>query len=111
MNRYLVLYNSPTPAAEMMAKATPEELEAGMDAWTTWAQTNGDSIIDLGTPLGPSMHVETGSVTSGSIQATGYSILRAESLEEATKTLEDHPHLHTPDGTIDVLEMLPMPGV
>ncbi len=37
-------------------------------------------------------------------------IIQAESLDAATKLLEDHPHLHQPDGKIDVFETLPMPG-
>jgi hypothetical protein len=30
MDKFLVLYNSPTPAAEMMANVTPEQAEARM---------------------------------------------------------------------------------
>lgn len=111
MTKFLVLYNSPVPAAEMMANATPEEAKAGMDAWMAWAQRNGDSLVDFGLPLGSSMHVETGSASPGSIQATGFSVVQAESLDSAAKMLEDHPHLQTQGGTIDVLECLPMPGM
>jgi hypothetical protein len=45
---FLVLYNSPVPAAEMMAQVTPQQAQAGMDAWNAWAEKNGDSIVDLG---------------------------------------------------------------
>jgi hypothetical protein len=110
VNTYLVLYNSPVPAAEMMAQVTPEQAQAGMDAWTAWAQANGDAIVDLGVPLGTGMHIEPAGASPASTQASGYSIVRADSLDAATKMLEDHPHFHTPGGTIDVLEFLPMPG-
>jgi hypothetical protein len=111
MTKFLVLYNSPVPAAEMMANATPEELKAGMDAWMSWSQKNGDFLVDFGLPLGSSMRVETGSASPGSAQATGFSIVQADSLDSAAKLLEDHPHLQTPGGTIDVLECLPVPGM
>jgi hypothetical protein len=109
MNKFLVLYNSPVPAQEMMANATPEETQAGMDAWMAWTQRNGGSIPDLGVPLGSSRRIG-GDSASGSTEARGYSILQADSLDAAAKMLEDHPHLHTPDGTIDVLEFFAMPG-
>jgi hypothetical protein len=32
-------------------------------------------------------------------------------LDAATKVVEDHPHFHTPGGTIDVLEFLQIPGM
>lgn len=110
MGKFLVLYNSPIPAAEMMANATPEQTQAGMDAWMAWAQKIGDSIVDLGVPLGSGKRIETGSVSDAPTQAAGYSILQADSLDSAAKMVEDHPHLETPGGTIDVLEFLAMPG-
>jgi hypothetical protein len=112
MDKFLVLYNSPTPAAEMMANTTPEQAEAGMAAWTAWAAKAGDAIVDLGVPLGSGLHLESGSASPGSNQASGYSIVQAESLDAAAKILEDHPHFQTPGGaTIDVLEFLQIPGM
>jgi hypothetical protein len=33
MKKFLVLYRAPISAREQMAKATPEQAKAGMDAW------------------------------------------------------------------------------
>lgn len=110
MARFFVLYNSPISAAEMMANATPEEAQAGMEAWMAWAQKNGNSVVDLGLPLGAGMRVESDAVSPSSTQASGYSVVQADSLDAAASMLKDHPHLRTPNGTIDVLECLPMPG-
>ena len=110
MNRYLVLYNSPISAADLMENSTPEDMKAGMDAWNEWGQKAGDALVDFGLPLGASNRVEGGSASAGTSQATGFSIVQADSLEAATKLLEDHPHLHQPDATIDVIETLPVPG-
>jgi hypothetical protein len=111
VTKFLVLYNSPIPAAEMMANMSPEEAKAGMDAWMAWSQKVGDALVDFGLPLGSNRRIEADSASRGSTQASGYSIVQAESLDSATKMLEDHPHLQTPGGTIDVLECLPMPGM
>jgi hypothetical protein len=111
MAKFLVLYNSQMSAADVMASATPEETKAGMDAWMAWAQKAGDAVVDLGLPLGPSMHLESGSTSESSSDASGYSILQADSLAAAASLLEEHPHLTVPGNTIDVLETLPMPGM
>jgi hypothetical protein len=111
MAKFLVLYNSPIPAEQVMAQVTPEQAEAGMALWNEWAEKNGEWIVDLGAPLGSGKHVEPGAVSPGSGKATGFSILEADSLDDAVRIVENHPHFHTPDGTIDVLDFLEMPGM
>jgi hypothetical protein len=111
MARFLVLYNSPVPAEQMMAQVTPEQAEAGMALWNEWAEKNGESIVDLGAPLGSGKHVEPGAVSAGTTKATGFSVLEADSVDDAVRIVEEHPHFHTPDATIDVLEFLEMPGM
>ena len=111
MAKFLVLYNSQMSAAEVMASATPEEAQAGIDAWMGWAGKAGDAVLDLGVPLGSSKHLEGGSVTDGSNPAAGYSIVQVDSLDAAVALLEDHPHFMIPGNTIDVLEFLTMPGM
>jgi hypothetical protein len=60
MKRFLVLYKSSTPAGEMMAASTPEQMQAGMEDWQRWAAKTGDAIVDLGSPLGASASVVVG---------------------------------------------------
>ena len=105
MTKYLVLYRSKMTADEQMAQSTPEQAQAGMDAWTTWAETAGDAIVDLGTPLGV---VEPGGDSGDPIG--GYSILQAESHEALSKVLEGHPH-QAMGGTVETLECLQIPGM
>jgi hypothetical protein len=40
----------------------------------------------------------------------GYSILQAESKEALAALLKGHPHFMMPDGFIEVIDFLPMPG-
>ena len=76
MSKYLVLYRSTMTASEQMAQSTPEQAQAGMDAWMAWAGQAGDAIVDLGTPVSV---VEDGGDTGDPIG--GYSILQADSHE------------------------------
>ena len=110
MSRFLVLYRSSVSARDQMAGATPEQAQAGMDAWMDWAKRAGDAIVDLGAPLGDAQHVGSGS--GGDTQVGGFSILQADSPESVLELLKEHPHLHTPgDSSIEVRELLEVPGM
>jgi hypothetical protein len=101
----MVLYRSTMTAGEQMAQSTAEQAQAGMEAWTAWAQQAGDAIVDLGTPLGV---VDPGGDTGDPIG--GYSILQADSPEALGKVLGSHPH-KAMGGTIETLECLQIPGM
>src|SRR5690242_17609965 len=105
MPKYLVLYRSPTTAAEQMASSTPEQAQAGMDAWMAWSQKAGEAIVDLGSPLGV---IEAGGDAGDPIG--GFSVLQADSHDAVQRALDGHPHAAM-GGTIEILEFLPMPGM
>ena len=105
MSKYLILYRSPMTATEQMAQATPEQAQAGMDAWTAWAGKAGNAVVDLGSPT---QVVESGGDQGDPIG--GYSILEAESPEALAAVLDGHPHAAN-GGTIETLELLTMPGM
>jgi hypothetical protein len=112
MKKYLVLYRSSTPAAEMMASATPEQMQAGMEDWNRWSAKVRSAIVDLGSPLGGATSVGATSDSASDTSLTGFSILQAESLDAAAKLVEDHPHLKTPGvSSITVIELLSVPGM
>lgn len=98
MTNYLVLYRSDASAAEQMATATEAEAAAGMQAWMRWFGAAGDAVVDGGAPT------EGGDGTIG-----GYSMLQADSRQTVDALLADHPHREV--GTIDVLEVLAVPGM
>jgi hypothetical protein len=108
MPKYVILYRAQASAMEQMENLTPEQAQTGMELWATWAGKVGDRVVDFGAPLAPRTTVGT----AGADQAiAGYSILEAGSESEVTALLEDHPHFHTPgDTSIEVLEVLPVPG-
>jgi YCII-related domain-containing protein len=103
--KYMVLYRSKMTAGELMAQSTPEQAQAGMEAWRAWAEQAGDAVVDVGTPTAV---VDPGGDSGDPIG--GYSILQADSNEALDKVLEDHPH-KTTGGTIETLECLQMPGM
>jgi hypothetical protein len=112
MKKFLVLYKASAAAFEQAMKSTPEQQKAGMDAWMTWAKKAAGSIVDLGAPLGKSQRVTTGGASPTTNDLGGYSILQAESKEAVAEVLKGHPHfMMGQDSSIEVTEIMPMPGM
>jgi len=111
MKKFLVLYHAPASSFEMMKKATPDQQKAGMEAWMTWSKTSASSIVDMGGPLGKSLRVTTSSASPSTNDLGGFSILQAESKEALAETLKGHPHFLMPEGSVEVIEVLPVPGM
>ena len=80
-----------------------EEGKAVMAKWTSWLGGMGDHVTDVGNPFGASAAVN-GSPKAG---ASGYSIVDAGSLEEATKHAGGCPVLER-GGNVEVYEALAM---
>jgi hypothetical protein len=110
MAKFMVLYWSSVSARDQMASATPEQMKAGMEAWTAWAGKAGDAIVDLGTPLAAATHLGSGSSAMAGDDISGYSILQSDSVDALASLLEEHPHLHVHGNSIEVLELLAIPG-
>lgn len=106
MSKFMILYRAPQSARDQMANATPEQMEAGMAAWQTWSNKVGYAIQDLGSPLAHTTHVGPGAASSDGV--SGYSIIEAGSADEVETILDGHPHLTTPGGSIEVLELVPI---
>lgn len=104
MPKYLVLYRSLRTAGEQMAAGSPEEMQASLDAWMAWGGSAGSHLVDFGSPTMPTSDADPG--PAGWIG--GYSIMEAGDIDELQALLAEHPHKH--DGSIEVLQMLDMPG-
>ncbi|HEX2730828.1 MAG TPA: hypothetical protein VHM70_04455 [Polyangiaceae bacterium] len=111
MKKFLVLYKAPTVSFQMMMKSTPEQQKAGMAAWMEWGKKAQSSIVDMGAPLGKALQVTTGGSAPITNDLGGYSILQAESKEALAPMLDGHPHFMMPGGTIEIVEIMSIPGM
>jgi hypothetical protein len=80
-----------------------EESARVMAAWQSWFGELGNAVVDIGNPFGPSKGV--GGSTSG---ITGYSIVEASSLDDATAKANGCPILNGGRGSVEVYEAIPM---
>lgn len=112
MPKYMVLYNSSQSATQAMAEATPEEMKASMNEWIAWKDSLSSELkFDFGLPLQAVNKITADGVSDGESQVSGYSTIEGESKEAVIETLKNHPHLKRPGASIDLLEMLSMPGM
>jgi hypothetical protein len=111
MAKYMVLYRSPVSAEEQMASSSPEQAQAGMEAWNTWGAKVGDALVDFGSPVSQAGVVGAEGSTGGAGYIGGFSVLEADSVDDLRALLDDHPHLMLEGATIEILEYLPTPGM
>ena len=109
MSKFMILYRGQASAREQMANATPEQVQAGVEAWRAWATKVGYALSDLGAPLAHTTHVGPGAASTDGV--AGYSILEAGSADEVETLLDGHPHLAMPGSSIEVLEIIPIEDI
>jgi hypothetical protein len=83
-----------------------EEGAAHMAKWRAWMGGLGDAVVNPGAPLRNSKTVSVGGVSDGSNPLSGYSIVKAASMDAALQMAKDCPHLDI--GTVEVAEVMQM---
>lgn len=104
MANFVLLYSGGS------AGTTPAEREKTMQAWGAWFGKLGDRVVDAGNPFSDhTKSLANGSVHDGSdgTPATGYSILKADSLNAAAELAKGCPVLQS-GGKLTVYEITPV---
>jgi hypothetical protein len=79
-----------------------------MAKWKTWVGGLGAAAVNPGSPVGKSKTVSSNGVSDdgGSNPLSGFSIVKADSMEAVLKMVKGCPHLD--HGTIEVAEVMDM---
>jgi hypothetical protein len=109
MSRFLFLYRGP---ATPMSDFTPEQAAEQMQAWGTWMNAVGPSLVDPGAPLGARTAVADDGSNPEPSDQQGYSIVEADSLDGARALLGDHPFLSEAKGrfAVEIFQLEPIPS-
>lgn len=111
MSKFMVLYNSTASARELMANASPEQMKASMAEWMKWRDNASKTVkIEFGMPLQRVGRITPAGEADSDSQIGGYSIMEGEK-DVVMELLKSHPHLMRDGASIEVLEMLSMPGM
>jgi hypothetical protein len=99
MGKYVYIYYG----AKGSAGGTPEE-------WGEWFGKLGDKLVDGGNPFadGGQAVNQGGVMAVQDSPATGYSIIKAGSMDEAVETAKGCPLMSDKDSAVCVYEALPM---
>lgn len=110
MNKYMFVYKGPATPSEEMDEDKANEI---MEAWQVWMDGIGDSLVDMGMPMGESYSLLDDSSEGTAAELTGYSVVQAEDMAGAKALAENHPFLSEGKGNfaIDIFELQPMPGM
>lgn len=109
MNKYLFLYwNPPGPTPQ----SSPEELQAMFAAWTAWKEKFKQNVVDLGDALHQGGRLlKSGKVTDGPhVEAKeiigGYSVIAAETFDEALRVAEACPIHSYPGSSVEIRQLM-----
>jgi hypothetical protein len=113
MKKFLALYMAnASEMADMMKKSTPEQQKKGMEAWMKWMDHNKALFVDRGAPVGKTKRVDSKGTKDTKNDVCGYSIVQAESADQAAKMFgKDSPHFQMPGASVEVIEVLEMPAM
>lgn len=117
MKRFLAVYIGTEASMKesgwsALSESERQERErAGIAAWKKWVEANQGSIVEIGAPLGKTLSTSKRGVETTKNELTGFTIVQAESHEDAAKLFEGHPHFVLfPGDSIQIMPCLPVPG-
>jgi leucyl aminopeptidase (aminopeptidase T) len=116
MKKFLAIYLGSAESFEKY-KAMHEEMrkandKKGMEAWMKWATDHKGDVVDMGSPLGKTKHIDKNGVKDVRNDLGAWTVVQAESHEAAAKMFENHPHFTIfPGESVEVMECLPIPGM
>ena len=113
MKKYMAVFCGSREAMDawMQLPDRKEKEKEGMMAWNKWMEDHMPLVVD-GAPLGKTKRVSKKGIEDVRNDLGAYTIVEAESAEEAAKMFENHPHyMIFPGEYIDVMEVLPIPKV
>src|SRR5438045_4077100 len=96
MKNYVYTYHS--------NQTTPPSQDA-LDAWGKWFATLGDNLVDGGNPItGQKAVLKDGKVSKEQDSVVGYSIIKADSLDQAIELAKGSPLADAPGCEVRVYE-------
>lgn len=115
MKKFIALYFTPTSVLDDWMNTDPDERKAlenkMQEEWTTWSTENASALSGGTFGVGKPKRITPEGISDSRNEIMMYSIIEAESHEEAAKLFEKHPHLGIPQSSIDLMEINTLPGM
>ncbi len=104
MTNFVLLYIGGTMPED------PAQQEVMMADWGAWYGKMGEAVVDGGAPFRAAKNVTAAGVAGAAgmtPEVTGYTIISAESLDDAVAKVDGHPHIKY-GGQVSVHETMEM---
>jgi hypothetical protein len=103
MRKYLLIYQG-----KVDPSTQPAPTEESMQRWMSWGAKVGSQLSDFGAPTDASRTRVGG--PGDALPITGYTLVEADSLDDARVLCDGHPFLDEApaDFSVDVYELTPM---
>ena len=116
-NTYLVVFHGSKSSPRWVAWDALSESDRrakeqeGIAAWKAWVEKNQGAIVTMGGPLGKTKKVTNRGLEDTSNSLAAFTVVRADSHEQAAMLFEKHPHFTIfPGDSIEIMPLLPTPG-
>jgi hemolysin-activating ACP:hemolysin acyltransferase len=87
-----------------------ERAARGIKAWHAWVAQHQASIVEMGAPLGRTKRIAREGISDIRNELSGFTIVRAETHEDAASLFLEHPHFTIfPGDDVQVMECMPIP--
>jgi hypothetical protein len=111
--KFLALYLTPASVIAEWSKTDPSTKKAAEEKmrndWNNWMSAHRKMIADTESG-GKTKRVTSNGISDTKNDIMLYSIVEAETHDVAAKAFANHPHLHIPQSSIEVMEIKPMSG-
>jgi hypothetical protein len=113
MPHFLAIYTMTSQALARFRALPPTEQQAidtaGLSQWKAWEQRHSDRLGD-GAMVGRTIRVSRDGTADASNAICGYVIVEADSIADAARLFEGHPHFATfPGDAVDIMPFVTAP--
>ena len=117
MKDFLLIFRDTVENTQAYANLSPAELQADMEKWNAWMNgladqgklVGGQPLLPEGTVIhGTARKTTDGPYIEGKDMVGGYLLIRATDLNDAVALSKGCPALDTPEGTVEVREIMPV---
>jgi hypothetical protein len=82
----------------------------GITAWKSWLEKNQAAVVTIGGPLGKTKKATHRGIEDTSNDLGAFTVVRADSHEQAARLFEKHPHFTIfPGDAVEIMPVLPIP--
>lgn len=108
MKKFLVIYAATPETLKRWSTMTQEEGQKEMEEWMVWQNANAANIVEPGNPAGKNTRLTAEGAQEVPNEICGYTVVAAESKEDAIKILSGNPHLKQEGTYIEVMNIVEM---